>query len=1038
MAPKPVNEEESAAISNEQFEEDPISSLQQELGEARRRGQKEREIDLLLAIANRSHLMEDLALESLHLDIAAKQIRKSSKRSEILHDVLGKLALIMRQAKRFDRALLLYQEAEKAATQYNGIAEAALWKGKQGNIYRLQNQLDLARECYEESLQKFESIAEAGYSGVAEQEGCLGLVEQALGNFDEVLDHYRRAVEFAAKSGNISAICTWNENYGNELTRRKLYTRAWESYGRAFELLEPASDESPLHDLSLSWSGSYAAAHRRDLSAALLQSTAKKVKDPHYQLSLLQSALLDLQILDRREELAATLAVTEALTENLGVRDNTTANARAYLKRNSLAKPARRERKLAGREPTVLEVFATENMAAAEQSGNVDGMMQVADLLCDINSGLPVPSDEEWQRYLPNHHLRYRIVGDVLHALFQADRFRESLDLSQRFKGAGFAVLTLRSLEKQNDLPEVAQTFLGAHRDLSEKIKLLSQPASSVAVPLPLIETVRAAGERLLEAGALLREQDRDLHARLGGTILRSDLTDALPPTEGVAICDVFVGYHGTLIHILLRDTQGVTLIPYFAATFSFNECGDAFKLLLEHHVYHELSPRQRDGLLQIGKLLHDHLICNLSKETYKYHITQFIFVPGPYLQSQPLGPTLICAEQMPIPGVTRGGEDFFGEVYPFEFAPCLQAIAVSQHQKRPRNIEKVVSIADPGGDLPGARFTARNLERTSFKKLDCVSLMGAQATANAFFEHTRDANVIVLGTHGALKLSDPGASFIRLHDRTVTLEEIVANCQFRKSPVVILSACEIGALVPGGDPTLGLIPGALIAAGAATVIASSWPVVDVPTGFLVERLLHYLAHPGYRPAAALFRALRDLRQWPKADALRYCSRLMRQMEKDGSADRLPLEYLQVDQLRDLVRKMNHPNPFSGPEMWGGFAAYGSGWSAPAGAVVGVKIQQIVQSEQDKESIKQLLADKDFDAALALTDKTLFVAQGADRARALEWKALAVWADGTRANHESSQAEALDLLQQAIFTAEAEQDEQLLRNLRATREKILL
>jgi hypothetical protein len=252
------------------------------------------------------------------------------------------------------------------------------------------------------------------------------------------------------------------------------------------------------------------------------------------------------------------------------------------------------------------------------------------------------------------------------------------MELSQRFKGAGFALLTLKGLQARIDASEEAKLFVAAHRKLAKKIESLSQSAAEVSVPFSLIESVRAAGEQLLEAGALLREQDRILHASLGGTVLPSDIVDALPIAEGIAICDFFVGDHGTVVYILLRTRDGVTNLPAFFATFAWKDCIEALKLLLENHVYRELSPRQREALLEIGKILHDRLLCKLTQATYERRITQLIMIPGPYLNALPLGSTVLCAEKMPIPGVTQGDEEFLGEVYPFEFAPCLQAVAVS------------------------------------------------------------------------------------------------------------------------------------------------------------------------------------------------------------------------------------------------------------------------------------------------------------------------------------------------------------------------
>ena len=61
-----------------------------------------------------------------------------------------------------------------------------------------------------------------------------------------------------------------------------------------------------------------------------------------------------------------------------------------------------------------------------------------------------------------------------------------------------------------------------------------------------------------------------------------------------------------------------------------------------------------------------------------------------------------------------------------------------------------------------------------------------------------------------------------------------------------------------------------------------------------------------------------------------------------------------------------------------------------------------------------------------------------ERARTLDALAWAVWLGRDDDARETAKKEALALLEQAEFVAQAELDEQLLRNIKATRQKIEL
>lgn len=210
--------------------------------------------------------------------------------------------------------------------------------------------------------------------------------------------------------------------------------------------------------------------------------------------------------------------------------------------------------------------------------------------------------------------------------------------------------------------------------------------------------------------------------------------------------------------------------------------------------------------------------------------------------------------------------------------------------------------------------------------------------------------------------------------------------------------------------------------------------------GYVVERFVVHLSHPGFRPAAALFRALRDLRLLDKTKALERCSAQIDQMKKDGSATRQPIEYLMLHNLKKRIKLSADPTPFASSQWWGGIIVVGSGWARPAGAMVGPveDVMEMIDDEVKKEEAKKLLAAGKAVEAREILEKILDYAEGIERARILDTLAWAVWLAREEDAQESAKKEALALLAQAEFVAQAELDEQLLRNINATRQKIEL
>jgi hypothetical protein len=109
-------------------------------------------------------------------------------------------------------------------------------------------------------------------------------------------------------------------------------------------------------------------------------------------------------------------------------------------------------------------------------------------------------------------------------------------------------------------------------------------------------------------------------------------------------------------------------------------------------------------------------------------------------------------------------------------------------------------------------------------------------------------------------------ASRLYFADREVTLDEIRERIPPSPRRLAVLSACRtnvVGAALP--NEMVGL-PSALLKAGFAGVIATSWPVDDLATTYLMTAFYRYWREVGEAPAVALNRAQQWLRNATKAD----------------------------------------------------------------------------------------------------------------------------------------------------------------------------
>ncbi|MGH7342324.1 MAG: CHAT domain-containing protein, partial [Candidatus Rokuibacteriota bacterium] len=165
--------------------------------------------------------------------------------------------------------------------------------------------------------------------------------------------------------------------------------------------------------------------------------------------------------------------------------------------------------------------------------------------------------------------------------------------------------------------------------------------------------------------------------------------------------------------------------------------------------------------------------------------------------------------------------------------------------------------------DLPGASAEVAAIAR--IYGTDATVLTGDRATRRALMDAAPGHSVIHLATRGVLNKHNPLFSFVALapsagSDGRLEVHDL-ASLRLHAS-LVVLSACQTalgsGRVidVPPGDDWVGLVQ-AFQLAGAATVLATLWPVDDQATAQVMKRFYNEL-RAGKTAAEALTSAQRS------------------------------------------------------------------------------------------------------------------------------------------------------------------------------------
>jgi hypothetical protein len=220
------------------------------------------------------------------------------------------------------------------------------------------------------------------------------------------------------------------------------------------------------------------------------------------------------------------------------------------------------------------------------------------------------------------------------------------------------------------------------------------------------------------------------------------------------------------------------------------------------------------------------------------------------------------------------------------------------------------------------------------------------------------------------------------------------------------------------------------------------WPLEDISMSFLAERFFAHLTHPGFRPSAALFRAIRDMRNLSRRAVLQRCDELLAEMDEDGSADAHPEQYLMLDELTSRIRKSREQKPFRSPQFWGGVVVVGSGWGSPAGGFItpsaDPEFQQFFfENVRLVRNAAALLQNGRTAEARAIVTPRLAALEGIHHAEALIISAEAAWAERVAGAEETARRTALRILKLAELESVSEQSDDLINRAQVLRAKLM-
>jgi CHAT domain-containing protein/tetratricopeptide (TPR) repeat protein len=197
-------------------------------------------------------------------------------------------------------------------------------------------------------------------------------------------------------------------------------------------------------------------------------------------------------------------------------------------------------------------------------------------------------------------------------------------------------------------------------------------------------------------------------------------------------------------------------------------------------------------------------------------------------------------------------GSHYLLEQFEVAYAPSA-SVEVVRRQRAPSGaLATLAAFALRDSAIPQAEHEVR----TAANHFATVQLfIDADANGGALRTAAANCDVLHFATHGLFRPDNPFFSALKLADGWVDVHEIYRLPL--RARLVILSACESGAVqVQGADEAIGLVRG-FLGAGAQSLIVSLWNVHDASAAQIMAEFYTHLIGAKLAPAAALRAAQR-------------------------------------------------------------------------------------------------------------------------------------------------------------------------------------
>lgn len=823
---------------------------------------------------------------ALPLSLRAYQLyEEGGQLLEAKRTLLGRTHVLAALGRYVD-AIQAAEQARQAFQQAGEELLAGIATMNLGNVYQRLDQYQAAETLYREARELF--VRGESDNWLAQTDFNLGNALMHLDRPAEAGAAFARAMDFFEAQGQTVAVAMLHANLGFLELRQCRYTLALQHYQRARDAFRRLGLEKDVVQMDMEVASVYLDLNLLKEAIAAFQQAAETFQriDLQYEagIALAQLALAHTRLgqfvsaeraLEQARQLFAketnaiwlqTCDLYEALF-HLAQENWATAYAVAIQAAEGLAEPG-----LAARRAVAHLTAARAGLIAGWREQTRAHLSAAASCLAELDLPTLTYQLEHWRGRLllvdgervaalsaleaatrAAERVRQTLPGDLLRSAYREDKLgayqalttvllseasgaqiEQAFDVIERAKALALAERMGQAPPQVRPEPDQANDLAQLRAQLNWYYSAYTDrhPESSAGNRQALREAIRGAERDWVK---ILMRRDLLSTGRPGADPAVLSLSETQSRLRaGEALLEYFVA-DGEILALLIQDKR-VELYRNLGAA-------STIATLVEHLRAHFA----RRGLE--NQFAHRHSAQLLA--TTKAHLSQlYRTLVAPMTGSLPERLTIVphgVLHYVPFHALFDG-ERFLIERHQVSHAPSATLWSYCQAQPA-RPVKSALVIAAGDERIP---HVAQETEIVRGLFANARICAGAEAKWSSLRQYAPEADLVHVAAHAVFREDNALFSALHLADEWVTVNDLY-ELQLR-SALVVLTGCETGmSQVAPGDELLGLTR-AFLAAGAATLVVSLWPVHDESAAEWVGEFYRHLG-AGLSPAAAVRQA---------------------------------------------------------------------------------------------------------------------------------------------------------------------------------------